>query len=275
MERYELVEKGQSNIKVTTNKVTGTTTLKVYKITGTGATPILTDISPANPTITSIASGAFKQYNLTAPNEDCYVLVLFNGIPQFFRVGVPTLRIFTYNGKTTPVVTYKLLTFAGVVSMQGNMTHLGIGIWYVTPNTTGDFIFSCSVGAPIPVHTPYVVDTVGMSGKIVFQKDKWMMLAVPKENAKISDLCAAMETKYGVSASTIFRIFNAYPATATQSDEMLDYKPNVTPNNTKYNFSLVYSDGTSKEITGFWCRTLNYTVNNNASELATYEWSSN
>jgi hypothetical protein len=273
MNRYELLEKGQTNIKLTTNAVvTGDDTLVVYKIVDNAGSVSITDITEASPTISDIANGKFKRYNLTAPNEDCYILAIINDQPQFMRVGNPPIRIFMYSGVTSETINYELLNFDGTLAKQGSMTEVGFGVYFAQPDDVGDYIFTSDKHKPIPVHTPYVTDSVGMSGKIVFQKDQWMLLAVPKDGAKISDLVASVEAKYGVAGNTIFRVFSAYPATNDQGLEMLDYKPGVTPLNTKYNFSLVYADGSAKEITGFWCKTENYTVNGDADELVVYEW---
>jgi len=278
MQKYELKERGQTNIQLTTNAVKpGGDTIVMYKLsTDVNGNLTIVDITETNPTIASIAGGVLKQYIFNAPNEDCYVLTLFNDYPQFFRVGTPALRVITYHGTAGKTLNYKLLNFDGSVNMQGTLTDLGLGIYYMSPMSVGDYIFLTDATAPIPVHTPYVTDSAGMSGKIIFQKDTWMLLSVPKLNAKISDLVAAIEAKYSVLGSDIFRVFSAYPATVNQSRETLDYKPGVTPVSTKYNFSLIYSDGVAKEITGFWAKTENYDLSalgaGAVDELVIYDW---
>lgn len=274
MQRFEMIEKEQTNIKLTTNapKVEGEDVIKVYKMVDNAGVLSITEITEGNPSITSIAGGELKRYNLTAPDEDCYLFTLFNNQPQFFRVGTPPIRIFLFADKEELDINYRLLNFDGSEKESGVMDELDLGLYYVTLPEIGDYIFMSDVHKPMPVHTPYVVDSVGMSGKIVFQKDQWMLLSVPKQGAKISDLVSEIESKYSVQGSDIFRVFSAYPATIEQGREMLDYKPGVTPDSTKYNFNLVYADGEAKEITGFWCKTEDYTINNDPDELAVYEW---
>lgn len=278
MQKYELKEPGETGIKLTTNRPkAGGDTVLIYKLlSDVNGDLTITNITETSPDINSIANGLLKQYVLTVPNEDCYILTLFNDEPQFFRVGSPILRVLTYYKTAGKTVNYKLLNFDGTDNMNGTLTDLGLGIYYMTPSEVGEYIFMSDSLAPVPVHTPYVTDTVGMSGTIIFQKNNWMLISVPKLNAKISDLVTSIENKYGISGSDIFRVFSAYPSTVTQSKETLDYKPGITPNSTKYNFDLVYTDGTAKEITGFWCKTLDYDLNElgvgDSNELVTYEW---
>ena len=278
MQKYELRERGQTGIELTTNYVRpGGDTITMYKLTtDINGVLTMTDITEVTPTISSIANGLLKRYVFNAPNEDCYILAILNDQPQFFRVGTPSLRVLTYYGAQGKIINYKLHNFDGTLNKQGTLTDLGNGVYYMTPDTIGDYIFTSDGTAPIPVHTPYVTDTAGMSGKIIFQKDQWMLLSVPKSNTKISDLVAAIEAKYNVTGGDIFRVFSAYPATIDQGREMLDYKPGVTPDSTKYNFSLIYTDGTAKEITGFWCKTQAYDLSvlgaGTMDELVVYDW---
>ena len=274
MQKYEMLVKGQTNIKVTTNSPGST--LITYKLTeDINGNVVITDITEATPTISSIANGLFSQYLLTVPNEDCYVLCLLNGMPKFFRVGTPTIRGLIYANVAGLTLPYELLDFAGTVIQNNNLTDVGNGVYCMKPATTGDYILNITGMGPVPMHTPYVVDTAGMSGKIVFEKDRWMLLAIPKSNAKISDVVDAIGNKYGIDPWSIFVVFSAYPSTTTQHGEMLDYA-RPTPNGSKYNFNLVYSDGTNTEITGMWCKTLNYQLKdangNNIPDLVEYEW---
>jgi len=278
MQRYELKERGQAGVKLTTNVITSNSdTIVIYKlVTDSNGILTATDITENSPTINDIGNGVLKQYVFDMPDEDCYIMAIFNGYPQFFRVGTPTLRVFGYYNVAGKTINYKLLNFDGTVNKEGTLDDLDFGIYYMTPDDVGDYIFMSDAVAPIPVHTPYVTDTAGMSGKIIFQKDQWMLLSVPKTNAKISDLVADIENKYSVNGDDIFRVFSAYPATVEQGKEMLDFKPGVTPVSTKYNFSLVYIDGTAKEITGFWCKTKLYDLSalnaGGPDELVVYDW---
>lgn len=276
MQKYEMLERGQTNIKVTTNSPGNT--LVIYKLAeDVNGKIVLTNITEASPVITSIAHGLFSQYLLNAPNENCYLLCLLNQIPRFFRVGTPTLRAFVYNGLPGATIPYRLLDFTGNILQNSNLTEVGNGIYCMKPDNVGDYILDIQNMKPIPIHTPYVVDMAGMTGKIVFQKDTWALLALPKSNTKIGDIVTAIEKKYSVKGNSIFKIFSAYPATSLEEGEMLDFIPGITPTTSKYNFPLVIKDiDTGVEIVGFWCKTLNYQLKdsngNKIPDLVEYEW---
>ena len=272
MQSFELMERGQS-VKLTTNNTSGED-VKIYSITeNNDGDAVIKDITEDNPDVKSIADDKLKQYLFNMPEVDCYILALFNGTPRYFRVGTPTVRYFVYTGKTGMEINFKLLNFDGTEIVADKLGELDLGVYYHTPDNLGDQILMIDGIPPIPVHTPYIVDAVGYSGKIIFQKNQWMLLSVPMLDTNISDLVKAIEDKYSINGEDAFRIFSAFPATGTQSKEMLDYKPNYTPNDSKYNFSLVYDDDGAKEITGFWCKTLDYTVNDDDNELIVFEWS--
>ena len=276
MRTFQLLEKGQTGIKLISNNTEIETIIvyKIYKNSDGGL--VCDDITEDEPEINDIADGLFKQYIFDVPDEDCYILTVFNGKPQLFRVGVPTLQYITYTGEKDMSIDYKIHNFDGDLVTDGTMSELDHGVYYYTPDDTGDFIFTTSVTPAIPVHTPYVISSVGMSGKIVFQKDQWMLLAIPVKDKKIADVISDIEDKYDIKGEDAFLVFSAYPATNTQSKEMLDFKPNYTPEDTKYNFQLVYEDEDSdgnkvNEVTGFWCKTLDYALEDE-DELIVYDW---
>ena len=273
MQTYSLVERGQL-CKFTTNAVdpSGSDTFKIYKITEDNQ---LVDITPDDVSISDLGNN-IKRVELNAPDEDCYIFSLFNQEPLFLRVGVPTLRAFFYaGGKEGLSINYKYLDFEGNELDSGTLEELSNGIYYYTPDDAGDNIILADGFAPAPLHVPYVVDRVGMSGKIRFEKDRWMLLAIPKKGTKIADVAKEVADKYGVNPDDLFRVFNAYPSTNSQYGEFLSYVPGVTSSTSKHNFSLVYKDtddngNTIYEITGFWCKTKNYDIGDDV--IAEYEW---
>jgi len=273
MQTYSLVERGQL-CKFTTNAIdpSGTDTFKIYKITDDNQ---LLDITPTSVTINDIGNG-LKRVELEVPDEDCYVFTLFNQEPLFLRVGVPVLRAFFYAGGIEGLsINFKYMDFEGNELDSGVLSELGKGIYYYTPKDAGDNIIVADGFQPTPIHVPYVVDKVGLSGKIKFEKDRWMLIAIPKKNTKIADVAKEIANKYGVKPEDIFRVFNAYPSTNSQYGEFLSYVPGVTSDTSKHNFSLVYEDTDDNgnviyEITGFWCKTKNYDIGEGV--IAEYEW---
>jgi len=276
MQKYEMLERGQTNVKVTTNAPGNS--LIVYKLAeDSNGKVILTNITETYPVVITIAHGLFSQYLLSAPSEDCYLLCLLNGMPKFFRVGTPTLRAFIYNGVSGATIPYRLLDFNGNIIQNSNLTEIGNGIYCMKPDDVGDYILDIQNMGPVPIHTPYIIDMAGMSGKIIFQKDTWAILAIPKSNTRINDIITDIEKKYNIKGNTIFNIFSAYPDTSLQEGEMLDFIPGVTSITSKYNFPLVIKDiDKGVEIVGFWCKTLNYQLKdsdgNDVPDLIEYEW---
>jgi hypothetical protein len=96
-----------------------------------------------------------------------------------------------------------------------------------------------------------------------------MLCAVPIDGKIYEDFVQKIEDKYSVNGADIFEVFNAYPATDTQSSEFLSFIPGVTSTLTKHNFPLRMVDSTnSDEIIGFWIKTKNY-----AGDELVFDWS--
>jgi len=280
MLNYQLVEKGQTNIKVTSN-VTGED-LTVYTVTeDTDGNAVMTEITESDPNIITLADGIFTQYTFTAPNEDCYAIVVLNGLSQFFRVGSPTTRIFVYGNDVGEIIDYTLYDFDGNQVSSGQLDDIGNGYYAHKLSETGDFIFAIDDLAPEAIHSNYVLDvsSTKMNGKVRLEPDRWMMLSLPIDGAKISDFVTAIENKYGMDGSDLFRVFSAFPSVADeQKGEMLDFIPGVTPVGSKYNFNLMYNDNGDYEITGFWVKTKPFDLSSSNypdDEVINYEWSSN
>jgi hypothetical protein len=285
---YQLREKGQLT-KFTTNAKTadGTDSFEIYKIDNNGK---LHDITPSDVTIDSLDNGSYKRVKLNVPDEDCYIFSLFNDEPLFLRVGVPTLRIFVYtNGETGLTIDYKLKDFNGDSLDNGTMDEVkdsdsnSNGVYAYVPGDIGDAIFEAYINdemitAPTPIHVPYVFDTASLRGKIAFEKDKWMLIAVPIKGKRVYDgVVKPLEDKYNVKGEDLFLVFNAYPATIKQSGRFLSFVPGVTSTTSEHNFKLMYEDEDNDgnkiyEITGFWAKTKNYTIDSDDNKIAILEW---
>ena len=280
MQRYEMVEKGQSNIKVTTNTVGGILTVYLLR-EDTDGNLTVTDITETDPTISNIADGKFEQYVFTAPNEDCYAAVIMNGKPQFFRVGSPNTKLLVYGVNEGLTINYSLDKFDGTNISSGALAEATNGIYYHTLTDVGDYIFSVDGLPPVPVHSNYILDvsSAKLKGTIRFEPDRWMLLSIPIAGKKVSDIITDIENKYGLTGSDMFRVFSAYPSVGTtQNSEFLDFVPGVTPTTTKYNFDLMYDDNGVFEITGFWVKTLPFdlsTSNYPDDTVVIYDWESN
>jgi len=238
--------------------------LKLYKFKNDYS---IEDITEASPTITSMAND-HKKYNFTTPDEDCQIISKFNGYPVIFQVGQPEVRFIHYEGKISQTIPYKRINDSGTELENGTLTEIGHGFYYHVPSDLGLSIYIVKGKSHI-MRVPYIVGGDSLSGSILLQKDTWMLCAVPIDGKIYEDFVHKIETKYSVDGKDIFEVFNAYPATNTQSAEFLSYIPGVTSNLTKHNFPLKMVDSTNNdEIIGFWIKTKNYS----GSELV-FDWS--
>jgi len=227
-----------------------------------------TDISPASPTISNIGNG-HKKTNVTTPDEDCIIMGKFNEYPVIFNVGQPVVKFIHYNGETGLTIPIERMKDDGTIVETGNLTELGNGFYYHVPSDLGLSIYMID-GESHLMQVPYLGSAAdSLSGSILLQKDTWMLCAVPIDGKIYEDFIQKIETKYSVAGKDIFEVFNAYPATDTQSAEFLSFTPAVTSPLTKHNFPLKMVDSTNNdEVIGFWIKTKNYA----GSELV-YDWS--
>ena len=238
--------------------------VKIYKFDKDYA---FTDISEDSPNIVQMSNN-HKKYEFTAPNEDCQLCSIFNGYPVMLTIGSPEVRFLHYEGKTGATVPFKRIDDTGAEIESGNLTELGEGFYYHVPSDLGLSIYIVHGKSQI-LKVPYIVGPDSLSGKILLQKDKWQLLAVPIDGKIYEDFVKKIEDKYNVVGSDIFEAFNAYPATATQNSETLNFIPGVTNINTKHNFALKMTDSDgADEILGFWCKTKNY-----SGDTLVYDWS--
>jgi hypothetical protein len=266
MQHSAFKDKGESvDIFAQTNKPNSIKWLKIKE------DDTLEDFTPnITPTITTLGANLRKS-NITLPNENCTVCAMLNDEPIFMRVGAPKIRFtfFEGKGKTGKTIPYEQINESdGSVIESGNLQEFGEGLYGFTPSFTGNSIIKCR-GLVFPLRVPYFTESAGMSGSIYLQKNAWMMLAVPKENAKIyDDVISPIENATGLSGDQIFEVFNAYPYIDSQNREFLSFVPGVTNVLSKNNFQLIYEDENGeKEITGFWCRTKDY-----PGDTITFNW---
>jgi len=225
------------------------------------------DVTEASPNIQSM-NNDHKKYDYVAPDEDCQICSIFNGYPIIFQVGSPEVRFIHYEGKTGKTINFKRIDENGDEIESGTLTELSNGFYYHVPSDLGTSIYVIH-GKSYILKVPYITGSGSLSGKILLQKDKWQMIAVPKDGKIHEDFVQYLEDKYTVVGSDIFEVFNAYPATITQSSEFLSFIPGVTSPLTKHNFDMVMSDeNDEQEVVGFWCKTKNYS----GDELI-YDWS--
>lgn len=238
--------------------------LQIFKLDSTNT---LTDITESNPTIATLTSGHAK-YDFTSPDEDCHICSIFNGYPIIFQVGLPEVKFIHYEGATGVTIPFTRVDDTGATIESGNLTELSNGFYYNIPSDLGLSIYMVN-GKSHLMKVPYTGTSTSISGKILLEKDKWQLLAVPTTGKINENFVQYIEQKYSVTGSDIFEGFNAYPATDTQSSEFLSFIPGVTSPLTKHNFSFIMEDANGEqEVLGFWCKTKNY-----AGDVLIYDWS--
>jgi hypothetical protein len=233
----------------------------------------MVDMTPASPVIDTLSTN-LKKSTVTLPTEHSTVVSFLNEEPVFMRVGAPKIRFTFFAGRTQTGLTipYEMVNQTDGSSIEsGNLMEYGQGLYGFNPVNTGDAIIKCK-GLVFPLRVPYTVDAAGMQGSIYLQKNAWMMLAVPKENAKIyEDFIQPIETQSGLTATDLFEVFNAYPYTEGpngSSRQFLSFVPGVTNPASSNNFQLIYEDlAGEKEISGFWVKTKDY-----AGDTITFNW---
>jgi len=244
--------------------------LKMFKIKEDDS---MEEIDVSDSTVDTISTN-LKKASVTLPDENATVVAFLNEEPVFMRVGAPKIRFTFYAGKdqTGLTIPYDMVNQTdGDTIESGNLTEFGEGLYGFNPENTGDAIIKCK-GLVFPLRVPYVVDSAGMTGSIYLQKNAWMMLAVPKENAKIyEDFIKPIEDQSGLDATEIFEVFNAYPFTEGpngSSRQFLSFVPGVTNPASSNNFQMIYEDSNGeKEISGFWVKTKDY-----SGDTITYNW---
>ncbi len=114
------------------------------------------------------------------------------------------------------------------------------------------------------------------TGTISLDSNKWMNIAVPVKGRKIKEYfvdkvleIVRVETPTA-TASDIFEVLKAFPASDESVSKYLVYVPDITPNTSPGNFNLVTTDGTKKEINGFLCKTKDYS--NVYSSTLEFDW---
>jgi len=244
--------------------------LKFFKILDDDS---FVDITPDDYTIDTVTD-RLKKCTVTLPDEDCITVAFLNKVPVFTRVGNPKIRFTFFEGenKTGLEIPYDMIDQDSGDSIEsGNLVEYGEGLYGFIPENTGDSVIKVR-GLVFPLRVPYTVDAAGMKGSIYLQKNAWMMLAVPKEDATIyDDFIKPIEDQTGMDANEIFEVFNAYPYTEGEngsSRQFLSFVAGVTNPASSNNFQLIYEDSNGeKEITGFWCKTLDYD-----GDVITYNW---
>lgn len=239
---------------------------KVYKILDNG--PTIQDVTNS---VNKILNPVDKtkeivSVNITLPNENCVLLYILNGEPNFIQVGTPSNNIYYYSNCTeTRTVSYKSYSPIDELIGSGNMTYLGLGVYYYNIGLTDYCILNIqdNVSTGIEYDSAYYFNlsnniTNNNTGTITLQPNRFQMVAIPNKTKDIGyfiDLVNAKLLSLGSSltANNVIQLTKAYPSNASIYDKYQVYVPGVSGDSSK--FSLMIQDGSIYEINPFFVKT--------------------
>jgi len=205
---------------------------------------------PYTPDIIEIETELYSTV-ITLPNEDCTLCVLFKGRPIVIRVGNPTAKFIYYRIVAGLDVPYNHFYPDGVAISDGLLNEAGAGFYF---RDVHDFPSSIIVvdRKHFRIKLPYGLSSSETSGTILIQNNVWQLIAIPKENVNVKEYFVdRLSLKYSVPAKDMVEICTAYFG---NENKFRSYIPGVTNPATANNFPLVFADGTSREISGFWVK---------------------
>lgn len=118
-----------------------------------------------------------------------------------------------------------------------------------------------------------------LSGSIGLDINRWQEIAIPVTGVRVKEyfldrvLSTVQIQTPTATLEDIFEVVKAFPANDATQGTTLAFVPGVTNPAASGNFYLITQDGTSDEITGFLCKTRDYS-NVYTGEIV-FEWDSN
>jgi len=225
---------------------------------------------PYTPDIINIYGDVYKT-DITLPDEDCLLCILFKEQPIFIRVGEPTVRFLYYSGLAAETIAYSQFLSNGLQVGTGNLSELGFGFYQFTPSDLSLSIIEVN-DHPFIVKVPYLVTNVAPPSTGGHQADgyfadtgynffgflgetnsyfdlgqgKWVN--DPTRTAKASDIGRAVADRYTLewTDNTLPNwIGNYVKYIRTYNEEtkrFMVYTPSITPEDNINNFDLTTVD---------------------------------
>lgn len=208
--------------------------------------------------------------DITLPNEDCIVYILFKKQPIVIIVGSPSKSFLYYRVNTGQNIPYNIVSDSGDAISSGTMNELSNGFYFVDVSEHNGSIITVD-NKSFPIRFPYS-GAGALYGTIKIQNNTWQLISIPRNNANVKEYFVdRLANKYGANAEDIIDICTAYFG---NENKFRSYIPGITNPSTSNNFPLVYSDGSSREITGFWVKTKDMTGIVSDIDNIIFEWSS-
>ena len=239
--------------------------LKVYKIVSNTVQDISNSInkilSPVDNTKEIVS------VNINAPNEDCILLCILNGLPNFIQIGTNISNYIYYysNCIETRDVNYKSYSPIDELIGQGQLTLIGLGIYSYNITLTDycilEIIDNISTGIEYDSIVYFNLSnniTNNTTGSITLQPNRFQMVAIPNKEKDIGyfiDLVNAKLLSLGSSltANNVIQLTKAYPSNASVYDKYQVYVPGTSGESSK--FKLMIQDGSIYEINPFFVKT--------------------
>ncbi len=207
------------------------------------------------PNIVEIDTNIYST-SYTLPNEDCTICVIFKKQPIVIRVGSPIAKFIYYRIDENQDIPYQHYYLDGSMISTGSLNEAGSGFYYHSVQDYPSSIIEVD-NTPFRIKLPYDSASGATNGTITIQNNVWQLIAIPRTNANVKEYFVdRLASKYSVAPEDIIEICTAYFG---DENKFRSYIPGVTNPLTTNNFPLVYSDGISDEVTGFWVKTKDMT----------------
>jgi len=186
----------------------------------------------------------------TLPDYESFVLAKLNGVPVAMSVGGASGLFFFYTGEEGDSVSYDIVSQSGENVYSGVLNDIGIGFYCADVTKYNDMNIFVG-GRYYPIRLPYAVPSMS-SGVVKLQNNVWQMISIPVDGERVKEYFVdRLAEKYNSSPEDMVEICTAYFG---DENKFRSYIPGVTNPDSSNNFPLVYSDGDTKEITGFWVK---------------------
>ena len=238
----------------------------IFKLTDDGTFSQIT----YTPSITEIDTNIYTT-QVTLPDEDCIVCIIFKKQPIVVRVGLPISRFIYYRINTGQTIPYQHYYHDGSSISNGNLIEAGSGFYYHDVYDYPTSIIEVD-NTPYSIKLPYDSASGATNGTILIQNNVWQLIAIPRKGENVKEYFVdRLASKYSAVPEEMIEICTAYFG---DENKFRSYIPGVTNPLTANNFPLVYSDGISDEITGFWVKTKDLTgIVQNVDDVK-FDWSS-
>lgn len=203
---------------------------------------------------TTTQINGYLNIDVTAPNEDCMLLIKVDDGISYVRVGAPPIcMILHYIKSDNEDMIYKQMDMSGTILHNGPLTNIGDN-FYIAPNITVEESFYDVLGGICTLTMPdryFSTNECSDSGTILLQRGVWQLVAIPILENVVDGFLTALAVQTGKDVSTLIEVVNSYRG---DLNKFLSFIPGVTNVTSEHNFPLKYNDSGSVEIVGMWVK---------------------